>query len=176
MERVTIGSWYESTPFMRPSGRPGVSAVLEERLLVGEYPTPEDAEWLRETHGVTAVVCLQDDADLASKNLDLRALARAYERAGIAFHHVPVADGDVRDLAARLPDILARLHALVAAGERVYLHCNAGFNRAPTVAIAYVHHHRGLPLQDAWELVKQRRSCAPYRRALELHFSEETSS
>jgi len=173
---MTAGSCDEvGTPFMRPGGRPGVSPVLEGSLLVGEYPTPEDAGWLRDRHGVTAVVCLQDDADLMAKNLDLRALEGAYRAAGLGFHHLPVEDGDVGRLAARLPAILDRLHALLDSGERVYLHCNAGFNRAPTVAIAYLHVHRRLPLQEAWEYVKQKRSCAPYRSAIHLYLAKETS-
>ena len=156
---------------MRPGGRPGVSAIVPDRLLVGEYPTPQDAAWLRDEHGVTAVVCLQDEDDLAAKRLELAALERAYRAAGIAFRHLPVRDGDVPALAARLPAILAEIDALLGGGARVYLHCNAGFNRAPTAAIAYLHAHQQLGLHDAWSLVKQRRSCAPYRRALELCFS-----
>ena len=60
-------------PPPRPGGRPGVSAI-RPGLLVGEYPLPEDAAWLRAEHGITAVLSLQDDADLASKGLRLRAL------------------------------------------------------------------------------------------------------
>ncbi|MEW6269838.1 MAG: dual specificity protein phosphatase family protein [Thermodesulfobacteriota bacterium] len=148
-----------------------MSPVLDG-LLVGEYPTPGDAAWLRDTHGIEVVVSLQDDADLASKNLALAELVRAYAEAGIAFHHHPVADGDVEELAARLPAVLARLHEVLDAGRRAYLHCNAGFNRAPTVAIAYLRSSRGLSHEEAWRLMKERRSCAPYRRALELYFGE----
>jgi protein tyrosine phosphatase (PTP) superfamily phosphohydrolase (DUF442 family) len=166
--------WDDAAPqFMRPGGRPGLSPVIEGVLLVGEYPRPEDAAWLRDRHGVTAIICLQDDADLMGKDLDLGDLERAYRDAGLGFHHVPVPDGDVVDLASRLPVILARLAALVEAGERVYLHCNGGFNRAPTVAIAYLHAHRCMPLEEAWALVRQRRACAPYRRALEIYLSKE---
>ena len=53
------------SPFMRPAGRPGLSHVLDGELLVGEYPTPDDATWLRDQHGVSTVVCLQDEFDLA---------------------------------------------------------------------------------------------------------------
>src|SRR4051794_31992141 len=105
---------------MRPAGRPGLSHVLDDELLVGEYPTPGDAVWLRDEHGVGTVLCLQDDADLASKNLELAALVRAYADAGITFHHVPVADGDAEHLAARLGEILSLVDAALGRGSRVY--------------------------------------------------------
>lgn len=157
---------------MRPAGRPGLSHVLDGQLLVGEYPTPADVAWLRDEHGVDTVLCLQDDADLASKNLVLADLARAYADAGLAFHRVPIADGDAEHLAARLTEILGLLDAALAAGGRVYVHCNAGFNRAPTVAIAFLRAHRGLSDEEAWRHVKQRRACVPYRRALALYFGD----
>jgi protein-tyrosine phosphatase len=157
-------------PPPRPGARPGLT-VIREALLVGEYPTPEDAAWLKEEHGVTAVVSLQDDADLASKGVRLAALERAYRRFGLQFHRIPVPDGDDRNLAARLGDILRLLGRLTDGGERVYLHCNAGLNRAPTAAIAYLHVHEGLTLEAARDAVKQLRHCVPYMRALETYFS-----
>lgn len=157
---------------MRPAGRPGVSHVLDDELLVGEYPTPRDATWLRDEHGIATVVCLQDEFDLAAKNLVLDELVAAYASARLAFHHQPIADGDATLLASRLPAILAVMDAALAAGRRVYVHCNAGYNRAPTVAIAYLRAHRGLSDDEAWVHVKRRRACAPYRRALELYFGD----
>ncbi len=156
-------------PPPRPGGRPGVS-VIRPALLVGEYPLPEDAAWLAEEHGVTAVVSLQDDADLAGKGLELRALERAYRTHGLAFHRIPVPDGDDRNLAARLGEIVALIARVVEEGGRVYLHCNAGLNRAPTAAIAYLHVRERLPLAAARDEVKQRRHCVPYMRALETYF------
>jgi protein-tyrosine phosphatase len=156
-------------PPPRPGGRPGLT-IVHDRLVVGEYPTPEDAAWLRDAHGVTAVVSLQDDADLAAKGLRLARLEEAYRRADVLFHRVPVPDGDDLNLAARLGEIVALLARLLEAGACVYLHCNAGFNRAPTAAIAYLHAHHGLTLAAARDLVKQRRACVPYMRALEAHF------
>ena len=156
-------------PPWRPGGRPGVS-LIRPGLIVGEYPTPGDADWLRDEHGVTAVVCLQDDADLASKCLVLADLRAAYAAAGVAFHHIPVPDGDERNLAARLGEIVTLLGDLRRADACVYLHCNAGLNRAPTVAIAHLHVDDGLGLEAARNLVKARRHCLPYMRVLEAHF------
>ena len=163
-------SWYGLAGGAVRPARPQLDAVLPE-LLVGEYPRVEDLAWLRDEHGVTAVVNLQDDADLASKRLSATDLEDACVALGLGHHRTPVADGDPDALAIRLPVIVARLHALIDAGERVYLHCNAGYNRAPTVAIAYVHVHHGLSLDEACALVKQR-SCVPYESALRTCYGD----
>lgn len=153
---------------VRPS--PPHLSVIVPSLLVGEYPRPDDLAWLRDTHGVSAVVCLQDDADLASKRLRLTDIEAGCRAVGLAFFREPIQDGDSEALAARIPAVVARLNALIAAGARVYLHCNAGYNRAPTVAIAYLHVHGGLGLEEAAALVKERRSCVPYVSALRACF------
>jgi atypical dual specificity phosphatase len=165
-------SWSRrSHPFLRPAGRPGLSSILEDRLYVGEYPTPDDVPWLKESLTLGALVSLQDDADLASKGVELSALEEACANAGVALWHFPVADGDPHELTDSLPAILERLHDLLERGTTVYLHCNAGFNRAPTVAIAYLHLHGGLGLAEACAFVKKRRACAPYMSVLEPYFA-----
>jgi protein-tyrosine phosphatase len=153
-------------PNPRPSPRPGFAA-LRAHLLVGEYPTPADARWLAETQGVTAVVSLQDDADLASKGLDLVALEEAYREAGLAFRRFPVPDGDESHLVARLAAVIGHITRVVDAGGRVYLHCNAGYNRAPTAAIAFLTVHEGLSADAARAAMKACRPCVPYMRAIE---------
>ncbi len=166
-----VGEAQDAPPFLRPAGRPGLSRLLDDRLLIGEYPTPADVAWLCTEHRVTAVVSLQDDFDFAAKHLDLAELERTYREHAVAFHRHPVRDGEADELAFHLPAIVARLHELLSAGACVYLHCNAGFNRAPTAAIAYLHAHRGVSLDEAWGLVKSRRACVPYRSALEACFA-----
>jgi protein-tyrosine phosphatase len=164
--------WYQVWgPPQRPGGRPDLSVILPD-LLIGEYPTPQDAEWLLATHGITAVVSLQDDADLASKGLRLRELEHAYRQHGLHFHRIPVPDCDNDILAARLDESVTLLRALLTSGRRVYLHCNAGMNRAPTIAIAYLHAEHGFSLVDARDFVKERRHCVPYMRVLEAHFAQ----
>ena len=155
-------------PAPRPTPRPGFAA-LRAHLLVGEYPAPADARWLAETHGVTAVVSLQDDADLASKGLDLAELEEAYRDAGLVFQRFPVPDGDEDHLVARLAAVVGHIVRLVDAGGRVYLHCNAGYNRAPTVAIAFLVLHESLSPDAARAAMKACRTCVPYVRAIEAY-------
>ena len=48
------------------------------------------------------------------------------------------------------------------------LHCNAGYNRAPTVAIAFLTTHEGLSPDGARAAMKACRTCVPYMRAVEV--------
>jgi protein-tyrosine phosphatase len=73
-------------------------------------------------------------------------------------------------MADRLHAALIDLALLIGAKERVYLHCNAGLNRAPTLAIAYLRAHGGMSLNEALAHVKRRRSCGPFMTVLEDYF------
>jgi atypical dual specificity phosphatase len=148
--------------------------VLPE-LLVGAYPALDDLAWLATAHGVGAVLNLQNDFDLAAKRLTLAALEAGGAAAALAFARHPVPDGDAPGLARALPDLVALLDRLIAAYGCVYLHCNAGMNRAPTVAIAYLHDRRALPLAEAIGFVKARRVCLPYVGALEAAYPAPAS-
>ncbi len=154
---------------------PSVTELLPE-LLVGDYPRPQDADWLSQVHGVTAVLNLQDDDDLKIKGLDPAALAACYQRAGITMTRVPVPDSSAEHLARALEAAVAELNGLVAAGRRVYLHCNAGINRAPTVAIAFIHVHRAMALDEAIAHVRTRRICAPYTIMLKEFFAHRPAA
>ena len=157
--------FYRVGPVMRPSA-PEV-AEITPRLLIGEYPRVEDIGWLADQHAVTALLSLQDDADLASKALVKSELQRACVAARVRFEHVPVADADMGSLARELTRIVDLVDELVRGGHRVFVHCNAGMNRAPTVAIAYLHARQGLALAAARDHVKQRRRVSvPYMTLL----------
>lgn len=163
--------WFYSVgPLVRPSERPRHALILPE-LIIGEYPRPDDAPWLRDQLGVTSVLCLQDRIDLERKALALDELAQAYRQAQVTFHHAPVPDGELQVFAQRLPAIVSQLAELITAQQKVYVHCNAGMNRAPTVAIAYLHVHGAMPLAAARDLVKQRHPCVPYMTMLETVYA-----
>jgi protein-tyrosine phosphatase len=149
---------------------PSVTEILPE-LLIGEYPRPEDVAWLKEAHGVTAVMNLQDDDDLKIKGLDAAALSAAYQGHGLTIVRIPVPDASADHVARVLDSAVAQLNGLIESGARVYLHCNAGINRAPTVAIAFMHVYRAMALAEAVTYVRKRRSCAPFTVMLEEFFA-----
>jgi protein-tyrosine phosphatase len=149
--------------------RPTVSEITEY-LLVGEYPRDDDIEWLHDEHRVTAIHNLQDDEDLRINALDIAMLRKVSTRHGIKLVRTPIQDGSADDMAHRLREALSDLATLIEGRERVYLHCNAGLNRAPTLAIAYLRAHGGMSLDEALAHVKRRRSCGPFMTVLEDYF------
>jgi len=149
--------------------RPEVSEILPT-LFVGEYPRVEDVAWLKQEIGISAVFSLQDADDLAAKSLSLPGLVTEYRQWHIEFRRTPVADFDCQSLEKALPSALNVLYSLTQEGHTVFLHCNAGCNRAPTLAIAYLHLHHALTLDEARDFVKARRPCGPYMEILYQYF------
>ncbi len=151
------------------ASRPSV-AEITRHLLIGEYPRPDDIGWLKESFAVTAVHNLQDDDDLRIHGLDLTAVRAECDANDIRFVRTPIQDGSADAMAERLRVGLEALHSLIAAGGRVYLHCNAGLNRAPTLAIGYLRAHEKMSLDEAVAHVKKRRACGPFMTILEDYF------
>jgi protein-tyrosine phosphatase len=149
--------------------RPSVSEITGN-LLIGEYPRPDDIAWLKDNFAVTAVHNLQDDEDLRHNGLDMGALQREYQTHGVKLVRTPIQDGSADAMGVRLELALEDLRALISAGERVYLHCNAGLNRAPTLAIGYLRAHGKMSLDEAVAYVKKRRACGPFMTILEDYF------
>ena len=153
----------------RGNGRPSVSAITDA-LLVGEYPRISDIEWLKDEFRITAIHNLQDDEDLRINGIDVIGLREACRHHQIKLVRTPIRDGSSDDMAARLGDALQHLEELLSGDERVYLHCNAGLNRAPTLAIAWLRANADMSLNEAMAHVKKRRACGPFMTVLEAHF------
>jgi protein-tyrosine phosphatase len=171
--------WWIKAPAneARPTRGPGRprAAEITSNLLIGEFPRPEDAQWLRDHHRITAVLNLQDGVDFRLNGLDSSELAAAYGSADIEFVHAPISDGSTDAMSIGLDDALDALNILISSGHRVFLHCNAGLNRAPTLANAFLHAYGGMSLADALRLVKARHTCGPYMTVLEERFGPRDS-
>jgi len=98
---------------------------------------------MKRDFGVTAVLNVQTDEDLAYWGVDLRELQSSFREAGIDIRRVPVRDFDPDDLRRKLPECVQLLAELLDLGHVVYLHCNMAVNRSPTIAIAYLHWVQG---------------------------------
>jgi len=134
--------------------------ILPE-LTVGSCPDNyEDVLEIKAT-GATALLSLQTDEDLAARGLSWSDVEDWCRAAGIVARREPVRDFDPDHLTERLPDCARALDELISSGHRVYLHCTAGVNRSPSVAIAWLVWKRGKSLEEAYGFVTRRRYSEP---------------
>src|SRR3972149_5086527 len=108
-------------------------------LFIGRAPaTAADVAGLKR-RGISAVLSLQTDDDLAALGLPWSRLEEWYRAAAIAAYRLP------------------------AAGHPVYLHCTAGVNRSPSVALGYLRNVKKGPLRRALRrITRSRPQAAPY--------------
>jgi hypothetical protein len=138
-------------------------------LLVGSCPAgKEDIERLKRQFGVTAVLNVQTDEDFAHWGIDFAGLEAWYGACGVKIRRLPVRDFDPDELRWKLPECVELLDQLLRQGHTVYLHCSAGVNRSPSVAIAYLCWIGGWTFEAATGHVMACRPCDPYLESIRL--------
>jgi protein-tyrosine phosphatase len=122
---------------------------------------------LAEDLGVARVLNLQTDEDLRVLGIRWSALWAAYTKAGIEVVRVPIPDLDDRALRNGLDEAVQNVVAGLKGDRPVYVHCTAGVNRSPTVAIAVLASHFDFGFHKALSWVQQRRSVVPASGAVQ---------
>ena len=141
-------------------------AEVHDGLYVGPCPhSPERIRRLKET-GIDGLVCVQTDRDLETFGMAWPVMWKYLMAQGIVCFRRPIVDFDDKALRSGLTEAVDGVAELRGAGRRVYVHCSAGVNRSPTVAIGYLVRHCGMDVETAWQQVTTRRSCAPNRAVL----------
>jgi protein-tyrosine phosphatase len=140
---------------------------ITSTLYVGTYPQgPLDIDRLRGGPRITAVINLQSDPDMKSLRVDWRTLQKYYSRRDMVVYRHPITDFDPGDLSRNLREAVARVGELESVGHRIYIHCTAGVNRAPAVAVGHLAWNLGWGVESAYEFVRERRVCDPYLDAI----------
>lgn len=130
-------------------------AAVGDDLLMGAYPQDADDVAALQEAGVTAVFNLVQDVEYELAG-GRDACAAALARAGIREERVEVVDyGNL------LPDHIelaaTTVLAWLDAGERVYVHCRAGWQRSAVVAAAALALHDGIDPEEALARIKRRK-------------------
>jgi len=142
-----------------------VSQILPN-LFVGSFPnSSEDIDRLKQEFGVTAVLSVQTDDDMAYWGVDWPRLKTGYDERRITVQRIPVPDFP-EDLRRNVSQCVAALDDFLRQGHTVYVHCNLGANRSPSIAIAYLHWIQGWNLETAITHLKKCRWCNPYVEAI----------
>jgi hypothetical protein len=137
------------------------SSILPQ-LFVGSCPANiDDIDRLEKGCGITAILSLQTDDDLDPCDMDSMQMDHRRAELGIAVRRISVAAFDGEDGPRTLYRCVAVLDGLLRAGHAVYVHCNLGTVRSPTVVIAYLVWRRGWRLTDAVEYIRRCHPCSP---------------
>ncbi len=140
---------------------------LADRLWVGSYPTgPQDFVTLKE-EGVAAVLSLQTEGDIKASGLLPKTVWRLAMSSGLDYERFEIRDF-VEDAVRRaIVKAMGKLHELfemLDEDEDVYVHCTAGINRSPSVALGYALLRDGL---SADEVLARARAARPQIRPYE---------
>ena len=141
---------------------------ITPELFVGTCPrTAIDLNQIR-LAGVTGIVSVQTDQDFVTWDIDFEGLKQASYDLELPIARHPIIDFDDADLKKNLLAVVDTVHRMIAVGHRLYLHCTAGQERAPTVAAAYLCRHKGMSARQAVDVLKSERDCLP-----KLHIIDE---
>ena len=116
---------------------------------MGPYPRDPAQVLSLQRSGISAVLNVQSDIDFRDRAIHWESFWKFYVARGIHVVRYPIRDFDSADLCEKLPAAVDALDQLMTGGHSVYLHCTAGVNRSPTVAIAWLVTHRGFKLDAA---------------------------
>ncbi|KAG1365643.1 phosphoglucan phosphatase LSF2, chloroplastic [Cocos nucifera] len=152
--------------------------IITDSLIVGSQPQkPEDIDHLKAEENVAYILCLQQDKDIEYWGIDFQSIVKRCKELAKSHHaHLNVyvlklapqaKDFDPDSLRSQLPKAVSSLEWAISEGKgKVYIHCTAGFGRAPAVAIAYMFWFCDMDLNTAYNTLTSKRPCGPNKRAI----------
>lgn len=150
-----VSDWFDTYGF----------ALVDDRLATGGFPLDDGDVARLAAAGITRVLNLCEDREY--EDGERAAVTAAYARRGIAEERLGVVDfGEV------LPGALERGVRIALpwldAGETVYVHCRAGWQRSATVAAGILAVHHGIEPDEALGRIRRRKpSAQPLHHQLE---------
>ena len=146
-----MSDWFERFGF----------AEVADGLLIGAYPLDADDVSRLSSAGVTCVFNLVQDTEYGAGQR--RAVVVALREAGIAERRLELVDyGGL--LPAQLERAAQAVLQWLEAGDRVYLHCRAGWQRSAAVAAGVVALRDQIGLSEALRRIAARKpsaACSP---------------
>jgi atypical dual specificity phosphatase len=129
-------------------------AEVADGLLTGAYPLDAGDVAVLSDEEVTCIFNLCEDAEYELGERD--EVEAALERAGIEERRIGCADyGGL--LPGQLEQATTAVLEWLERGERVYLHCRAGWQRSAAVAAGVVARRDGIELDDALARIRRRK-------------------
>jgi protein-tyrosine phosphatase len=129
-------------------------AEVADGLVSGSYPCDADDVAALAADGITRVMNLCEDAEYEGG--DREAVLAAFAARSIAEQRVGVVDyGNL--LPGAIEVAAEQVASWLDEGERVYVHCRAGWQRSAVVAAAALALHDGIDPEEALARIKRRK-------------------
>lgn len=110
-----------------------------------------------EVYGISHIlVCATFLPVFHSKNDSTESTATSEQ---YVYHRLPLSDSLDEDIVRYLPNACQFIEQSALKNEPVLVHCQAGVSRSASVCIAYLMKTRNMTYNQAYQFVKQRRSC-----------------
>ena len=119
-----------------------MASQIDQNLFLSSWEPAMDINWLR-AQRITHIV-------------NLSQLPNQYPTQ-CKYLTIPINDLETENIAQYFSAASNFIHQALMSGGRVLVHCMAGISRSPTIVIAYLVQKRGMSLQNAFNLVQQRR-------------------
>jgi protein-tyrosine phosphatase len=149
-----VSSWFRSYGF----------AEVFDGLLVGSYPLDVQDVAMLHLAGVERVLNLVEDDEYRPEERE--AVERAYAETGIEEQRLRFPDfGGLPP--ERVDQAVSIVGGWLGQGRRVYVHCRAGWQRSPAIAVALVARRDGIDIDEALQMVRVRKPTAdplPHQR------------
>ncbi|KAK0149415.1 Dual specificity protein phosphatase 5 [Merluccius polli] len=71
---------------------------------------------------------------------------------------IPVEDNHMADISSHFQEAIEFIDHVKQSGGKVLVHCEAGISRSPTICMAYIMRTQRLQLDEAFDIIKQRRA------------------
>jgi protein-tyrosine phosphatase len=139
-------------------------AEVADNLLIGAYPLDAEDVAALAGAGVTAIFNLVEDAEYGEGEREV--VVEALAASGIREQRMSFVDYGAL-LPGQLEQAVDAMLAWLEAGERVYLHCRAGWQRSAAVAAGVVALRDEVDLAEALERIAARKPSAdplPHQR------------
>lgn len=141
---------------------------VEDGLFLGPCPSSPEAVQALAERGVTQLLSVQTDDDIRGMGLSWDLLWNFLMRSGIAPVRIQIVDFNDQSLRRNLPEAVSSLEMMLRMRQPVFVHCSVGIHRSSTVVVAYLMAVRGMEMDAAIALVRERRAIVqPNRNALQ---------
>ncbi|XP_055335153.1 dual specificity protein phosphatase 10-like [Paramacrobiotus metropolitanus] len=81
-----------------------------------------------------------------------------FEESGIRYKRVSACDSGQQNLLQHFNEAFDFIEEARKSNSSILIHCQAGVSRSATIVVAYVMHHLGISMNEAYNLVKTKRS------------------